>query len=590
VRRGGPAFAALCALFQVPSTATAAVLEDTRFERLPSASDAEVTPYEQAPDSLGDGRVRLAWLDFGLSGTQPPGAFVYDGTWRSTSWAWQAGMVRIVRRPVGAGLPYLCDFAEGESAWFVLSVDTPGPVRVRLTLGDPDADRGPVHVGRPDGPVASVSTQAGEFVDVAFETVPVDGRVAIHLDGRDCGSFAAAGVAVYAPAGATVTANLFPPPRDAGPSEEARELLRRTCRWLLASRPSEGCFSFNGAWYECAYPIRTLLAGGRLLDEPEFTAAAVECLDRFVAEQLEDGGWSANYFGRADCALARAAREAPGSANLADVGTATLALVAASTQVDAVRRERYLAAARRFADERVLPHQLPNGAFPNLRFAGTEHRSPYSVATGVQAANLSALFGVTRDERYRAAAEAAGRFLLTGFGKPGRYEFHPHDREGTLLLPSIRFGDLFYVLEGLVWVRRYTADAELARGIEDALEAYLWGSGGVAGSRVDEVLWKASDSWEASKQGALLFLLNEYDRAVRESVSPTRDPIRERRRRDTETWIRDFRAWLGGPKSAARIGFACDPASPKGAFALPATGFAGIGLVSSVDPGALFPE
>jgi hypothetical protein len=556
------------------------------------------------PDTLADGRVRLLWLDFGVAGPGlPPYVWTLDGSAPNSTLAWLGGMVRLVRREKALDSPGGGDCYEGDDATFAIAVDAPSACRIRLVLGDPDRPRGPFDVSLPDGPVAGgVRTPAGQYRDLEFEADPVGGRIPIRIAGTGCGTFSVAALTMYAPPGALLTTNLFdrataPAAGDVAAGTPAaddslaarRRLLRRACEFLLDSRPNEGCFSMVGSWYQSAYAIRTLMAGGQLLREPAFAEAAYECLDRFVAEQRPDGGWSATYFGRPGCPQAEAEIHDSASANLADGGSAALALAVAAAGVGPDRRERYVAAGRRYADAVVLPNQLDTGAFVNLKFMGVDHRHPYSVATGIQSAHLAALFAVTGETGYLAAAENGARFLLAGFLPNGRYGFHRHDQPGVVPIQSVRFGDLYYIIEGLEWVRRYTGDAALAGSIEEALAGYLWGPGGLAASRTNEVLWKAGNDWEASKQGALLALLADFHRMSPPAADAASLDRRERRRRDTARWIDDFILWLERPENADQIGFLVDVASPGGVYAFPATGFTGIGLAAALDPEALFP-
>jgi len=554
------------------------------------------------PDTLADGRTRLLWIDFGIPGQGKNEAWSIDGSAPSSVLAWMGGMVRLIRRENSLDRPGAGDLYEGSDATFAISIDSPGPCRLRLTLGDEKMALGPFNVVLPDFDVASnIRLGAGEFRDLEFEATPVAGRLSIRLSGVDCGSFGIVGLTVHAPVGSRLTSLLFDPapisqrpgassaievPSRSDSLAVARRLLREACDYLLASRPNEGCFSMAGSWYQSAYAIRTLLAGARLFNDPVLSEAAYECLDRFVDEQRPEGSWSATYFGRAGCPSAAREVAAAPSANLADVGSAALALAVGSTYADEPRRARYLAACRLFADAIVLPNQLENGAFVNLKFMGVDHRFPYSVATGVQASNLSALYAATGDVRYLEAAERAARFLLTGFVAGGRYAFHHHDRAAPENLQMKRFGDLFYVMEGLTWVKHYTADTQLAAALDGALERFLWGQGGVSGSRTNAVLWMASNPWEASKQGALMALLANHHSTQADSAALQQS---SRNRRDSGIWIHDFVDWLDRPVNAARLGFMVDVASPGGVFAFPATGFAGIGLAAVIDPEILYP-
>jgi hypothetical protein len=146
---------------------------------------------------------------------------------------------------------------------------------------------------------------------------------------------------------------------------------------------------------------------------------------------------------------------------------------------------------------------------------------------------------------------------------------------------------MFYVMEGLLWVRRYTKDESLAVEIEQKLETFLYGPGGVSGYRVSTVLWKPDDDWEASKVGALLFLLNEFEQLTEKQPDSIN---RARVMNDTKVWIADYLAWLSDPRHAGSLGIGMDPRSSKGTFAFPASGFAGIGIAAIIDPSAVYPQ
>jgi len=573
-----------------------------------SVAHGRFLPHDDAipRDTLDDGRTRMLWVDFGIPGQGKSGAWSIDGTAPNSMLTWMGGMVRLVRRDGALDRPGAGDLYEGEDATFAISLESSGSCLVRLMLGDVKVARGPFNVSLPDREVASdIRMAPGEFRDLEFEATPVDGRLSIRFHGVQCGSFAIIGLTIHAPAGAKLTPHLFDrAPSPTSPVDSlstiatttsdslagARQLLREACSFLMTSRPSDGCFSMTGSWYQSAYAIRTLLAGARILEEPMLAAAAYECLDRFVDEQHPEGSWSATYFGKAGCPAA--AREVSGAAsvNLADVGSASLALAVASTSADEPRRSRYLAACRKFADAIVLPNQLESGAFVNLKFMGVDHRFPYSVATGVQASHLAALYAATGEVRYLEAAERAARFLAAGFVGGGRYAFHSHDRAAATNIQMKSLGDLYYVIEGLTWVRHYTTDNQLAAELDTALETFVWGPGGVGGSRTNEAAWLAPNPWEASKQGGLLAILADYRSNRRAAVVDPLAADRSRRfQRDTNAWIHDFVGWLDHPANAAQLGFLVDVASPGGVFAFPATGFTGIGLAAVIDPLILYP-
>ncbi|HEX7880441.1 MAG TPA: hypothetical protein VF720_13590 [Candidatus Eisenbacteria bacterium] len=544
----------------------------------PAPGAPKVTRHATVPETLPDGRHRALWVDFGVREPASTKAINYDGTAPSDVFAWTGGMVRLVRREGPATRPGAGDFYEGEDAKFRVAVNTEAPCRLLVTLGDATSARGPVAVGVDGGASTTVRTAAGEFVDVAMDLLPEDGEVAVHLKALECASFAAVSVAVYVPPGARAVHALFhdPPPHA---TADTRTLLRATTDFLLEHRPAEGCFSYDGSWYQSSYSIRTLFGAARVLNDPTLLSPATECLDRFVDEQGQDGAWAAGYFGKPKCALARRTASKHASANLADVGAAVLALEVAAGQCTGPRRERFIGAARRFADKVALPNQLAGGAFPNLRFDGRVSKLPYSVATGLQAADLAALYQLTGRPQYLSAAEAAARHLVAGFLPDGRFRFEPHDTADVRVVSPCRFGDLYYVFEGLIWVRHVTNDGKLATSISRVEDAALWGSAGIAAARTNTALWKPANFWEASKQGALLVLLVDAREA---SIGD--DAMQHR----CQEWIDALVTWESDPARMRTLGALVHPASAEGRLALPATGFAGIGLVAAAERNALF--
>ena len=545
-----------------------------------------ITPWVKLPSqTLQDGRIRLALFDFGPMGQPTPDALTVAANYRRPPFGWTGGMLRQRTRQAKPG-PYLCDFLEGEDASFVVAVDPPqGEYRMTLTLGDPDQPRGPIDVIVNGVTVAAgVTTAPGRAVEIGFEVVPDHGAVSFRLAARDCKSFAVDGAALYGPKGAKL-GELFPrtDPRAAVPRPDslgtlgrngARRTLRDYCDFLLEHRPSEGCFSYMGAWYQNAYPVRTLLAGAVLLREPRYREAAFECLDRFVREQQPNGGWSSAYFGKAGCEFAVVPDTL--SANLADIGTMSLCLALAAEQAEGSRRAAYLHAITTYADSLVLPNQLDDGAFPNLRYEGRDFRHPYSVATATQAASLSALYAVTKDPRYLYAAERAGEWLANTFYPDGQVGFFAHDQNQQTMAVSTAFGDLFYMVEALTWVAHYSRTPDTRALIVRALDRYVWASQGIAAATTQGYWWQPQSLWGSAKMGGMLYVLAQY---------------REMGCRDARlrTWIPRALAWLGDEDLSYRIGVLADPLSMTGDFSMVATGFAGIGVAATIQPNALLP-
>ncbi len=500
---------------------------------------------------------------------------------------WTGGLVRAVDRGPAAG-PYFGDFIEGSDATFVVGV-APGRYRVRLSLGDPRSPRGPMDVELNGRPLASgLTVPPGESRDVVGDTQPGTGRIAVRITAADCGAFAAAGLAVYRASGDPVPAGpvlrpLFPPgasgetqpvpwAHDGRARTEARTVLRGYCEFLLGRRPDEGCFAWSGNWYESAFPLRMLLAASAVLDDPGLADAAGDCLDRFVDEQHDDANWSSQYFGRRGCPVVPADAV---SANLADVGTVSLCLALAASVSLEPRRSRYLRSAAAYADRMVLPHQLPSGAFPNLLYQGHEYTAPYSVATGVQASSLAGLFLATGDARYRDASVRAGLFLAAACRPDGKVVFYDYRRTANVAEDPFGLGDYFYVIEGMLWAAK-VAGGPSADTLHAAVGRVLRGPRGVATWESNRAWWYPQKPWEESKRAGLLYLLELY-----QAGGPEDPRVR--------SLAGKLAAHFADPGYADRFGIGADPGSPRGRFALTATGMAGLGMIAFLEPERLFP-
>jgi hypothetical protein len=470
---------------------------------------------------------------------------------------------------------YLGDFVEGERADLQLAVESGTPYFVILTVGDAKEPRGPMRIVAGDRVlVDSLRTQPGEFTDLRFKTTAFGKWLTIHFEAAACRTFAVNGVALYAEGAPGVRAKNavpdapFPATRaDADSlSERARRALRSEAEYILAAQPPEGGFSRNGAWYECSYPVRTLLAASRVLDEPRYKTAALACVDRFAAERLPSGGWSAHFFGSHGCPIAKATAEENRTRNLADVGSMVLALASAAEAADAERAKRYIALDRAYADSIVLPAQLASGAFPNGRFDSKDFTFPYTVATAVQAAHLSALYRLTHDARYQVAAQRAALYLAGTIQTDGSVRLHPHDKEETLLLPAESVGDLFYVIESLLWAEPIL-DGAAADTIRNSLDRYFRG-GSLAPLWQDPRAWlHKGDVWERSKRAGILYLLEGY-KGIRGGSE------------DLDRLIAAVFGALEDPTFAKKIGVGAEATSPENRYGLGATGFAGIGVAA----------
>jgi hypothetical protein len=538
------------------------------------------------PDSLAAGATRLIIVDFGDNRLTPPGMLGIGSRTRHAVCGWSSGMIREVVRADTTDRDR-CDFVEGEDATFVLAVRPPeNRYEVVLTVGDTEAPRGPMSVETRGVEVArNIRTKAGEFKQVRFVAEAPDRRVSFRLRGARCGLFALTSLAVYGPTGSKMPSLAQTGPRDGRPfvpspdslatldKADPRRILGTFADFLVAQEPVEGGFSYTGLWYQNAYPVRTLLAAGRLLERPELLAEAFRVLDRFVAEQHEDGRWTSSYFGRLECA-GRVKADAT-SSNFADIGSMAHALAVGADAADPERRARYLESARRYADRVILPDQLPDGAFPNRLYAGVDFPHPYSVATATQAASLAALAMTTGEERYRLAAEKAGRWLAGRMLPTGLIVFHPHNSDVPHLIRARDFGDSFYLVEALVWVHRAATDPATRDVIAAALRRHVWGPAGLSASTIHGYWWEPPGIWHASKTGGML-----------EAVAWTREDAPGP---EVDRWIRLSHAWLADPLLRQRIGATSLLFMPNGEFSLVATGFAGVGVAATIDFDSIFP-
>jgi hypothetical protein len=471
---------------------------------------------------------------------------------------------------------------------FLVAVDPPGArYRLRLTLGDPYLPRGPVTVRVNDVVIAdSVTTEAGTTTEIACETVAAGGRIAVRLSGG-CRGFVLAALALEGPENAALARLLprFPSRRMAVPPAESLAaidaagllaLLRRSADFLLEHQPMTGGFSYHGAWYQNAYPIRTLFAASRILNDTTYSRPALETLDWFAAMQRPDGNWNSSYYGSEKCAATNPNPHPP-SANLADIGTMAGCLAVVAPFVDADRRQRYLAAAVRYAEKVSLPNQLPSGAFPNRLWDGRDTFHPYTVATATQVASLSALYDATGDPRFLEAAERGARWLARlSFLPDGRLTLHPHDRDTVLVRQATSFGDAFYVAEALIDAFHTTRDSELRAEIELALDRWLFGDLGLRSEAQHGYWWPPDDPWRDSKMGGVIYVLARHPRR-------NSDPA-------VSGWLAHALAWMNDPGACRLIGVMAHPADTLGDYALPATGFAGVGIAAAIDPDVLTPE
>jgi len=520
---------------------------------------------------------RLIDIDFGLNGPIGGGTILWGAAAREPRMGWTDGRVQdfadMRRREHD-----LRDGIEGVDARFSIGVTQPdGLYRLTVWLADTLRVTGPVSVEVGDVRVASdIAPEAGERRALRWLVRPGTDRVSFRLIAAPCGHFGVTAARLEGPAGAGL-AVIFPgadtsavqvPPADALPpmtEESLRNQLRRDAEHLMAERLSDGRFSAHGAWYENSFPVRALIAAGELLNEPAWKEAAFVVLDGFVSRQQADGNWASDYGEAEECPNEGTP---PVSANLADIGTMTLALAIAADDSDAARRETWVKALVHYADSVSLPNQDRYGGFCNRTWQNHDYRFPYTVATATQVSTLAALYRHTGNPRYAEAVARGTRWLAAQVLEDGRIAFAPHDRDAVKLLDATHFGDGYYAMETLALVAVWTEDDALRRDADAAFDRWVSGKSGLRSLALEGYWWPMGDLWADSKLAGVPALLAR------------------RARRPSPPWLREMvlrqMAWLDDDGRARRIGVRCSVASQRGEFALAATGFAGLSAASAL--------
>jgi len=519
----------------------------------------------------------LVDLDFGPRGFTDGTVILWGVGAREPRMGWTGGrVVDFIDR--NQRHPGLRDGIAGSDAIFSIGVWPPDSLyRLTLYLGDQVRQPGPISIYIDTALVAEgITALADTRRELQFLVNPAGDRVSFRLKAGPCEQFAIAGARLEGPAGARLVA-IFPegdpsfgpiPPVDSLLTIDRAGLqrqLRRDAEFLMEERLSDKRFSLHGAWYQNSFPIRALLSADELLDEPAWRDAAFELLDDFVAGQLPNGNWHAAYDSRHGCS------SAPGdtaSANLADIGSMTLALALAVPRAEEPRRSRYRSALVRYADSISLPNQLPDGGFMNRTWQNKDYRFPYSVATGTQISTLVVLHQITGDDRYRTAAGVAAKWLARQVRDDGRIAFAPHDRATTQLVGSTRFGDIYYMMEALMFVAGWTTDDALRREVDLAFDRWVEGPVGLRVLARNGYWWPMGDLWTDSKLAGVPALLCERLRR------PAPESLREMVHRQL--------SWLDDDRLSRRIGVRASPAAMSGEYGLVATGFAGLSAAAGL--------
>ena len=411
--------------------------------------------------------------------------------------------------------------------------------------------------------------------------IAVTGIHIAPLDGKDrprLGSLAAAEIAGMdranrIPLGRTAAAAVQPNELLRAPvtaPTETRACLREVCDYLVRYQLSTGLFDLeSAAWWKASICVRALLAGYELFREPRYLAAARKTLDAFIAEQDEDGGW---------CAFSRAQQpDVPcDRRNLADLGSMTSCLsIAGWFMNDEALSKRYTDAHERYLRGFAASHQAKDGSFRNGVYEGRNWGWPYSVATATQATSLISLYRAIPDTTILGRAERAAWFLLLDWDTDGQPSFHSHDLKEAVRLRATEVHDLYYMLEGLLWVARSTKDPVLSDAARMTLRNYILGRKGLLKELDGSWFSPSGDPATVTKSCGMLAILIE----ARDMIGPDEQLDRTI---DTATSL------LCAPSTREDYRVLAPPYEKAGDPAIICTAFAGLSFAEAMRHGCVF--
>lgn len=381
--------------------------------------------------------------------------------------------------------------------------------------------------------------------------------------------------------GESLAAPLTLPPRDRATLDRAisaignspEERLAAIPRYLERYQLPNGLFDLeSSAWWEAGLALRALLLARELRADSTALELARPALELLTTVQGEDGGFCAY----APQSLVPAKRAPCKTRNVADLGVATTCLSLAAPYLSGELGQLAVNVHRDYIDRFVSRYRLPNGAFANGLFDGTEDSTAYSVATATTAMSLCALYARTHEPRYLAWAEEAARFLARSFAEDGRPLFYPHRPIAPRPLEIEEWNDLYYLLEGLLWVREATEDRDLREEIDRALRRFVTGEHGLLAtcSTLELPVYRRDHRAQAKLNGMVAVLLRL--RALLDDV-PELTELVER-----------SRIALLEPEEALDREVLARPYEKGGAEALVATSFAALAYAEMIKPGSAF--
>lgn len=383
-----------------------------------------------------------------------------------------------------------------------------------------------------------------------------------------------------------------------------KEMLKLYCDWLMEQRTDDPFFRVFELgepiyeWYMVFYPVRTLLLGGKLLNNREYIDTALKYVDTYLTEQLPNGGFTSNFRRKPTYLATKADIEevfAYGKVNVADNGSNITAIIQAAEYVDSVTRKKYIDAARRWFDEWVIIWALPGGAYACGIWMGEKLNKPCTCSMGTVAAALSAFGKFTGEYDYIEKAERCMTYQCEQWTdeNDGRPVYLDIDIDKMALDD---FANSFYLLEGMCWTHSATKNEIVKKTIEDKLRLWIFGRKGLLSQWSDSwfnymVVAKPWDDapgdlpgsrqlscrlgWEMAKSNGIIHAFLYYLNNIEDNIL-----LREK--------VEKGLKYLTHPLKCRMSGVMSDPEESYGAFAVQSTGFAGLSLAESILPGSAF--
>ncbi|MBQ6598651.1 MAG: hypothetical protein IJH79_13955, partial [Lentisphaeria bacterium] len=315
----------------------------------------------------------------------------------------------------------------------------------------------------------------------------------------------------------------------------------------------------------------------------------------YIEEQLPNGALSSNFRGQPGATMSQQDIEeqlSNGKLNLADNGSNVHGLIlGAVTMADEGRRNRYLAAAKKWLDCWIPIWRLSTGAYGNGIWCGHKINGPYTMAMNVCSA-LAAYTLVSGDEHYIHNAEKFAMYQCDCWhelGVPIRMDVYPLPTANTFCGDYAR---IYYLMEALLWTYHVSRDQSVRDRIAFRLKQWIdadlikrwpenrdWFDMNRAVCQVHAEGYGDSSSdyvrfyWQACKAAGMSGLLSYYVNNIEE-----RADLRDRVERGGK--------YLCNPLKARMLAVMADDVEPD--FCMQATGFGGLSVAEALKPNSTF--